>query len=442
MTQKTENSSWGLTLKGLITTGLILGMLIPAVLVQELIRERKNRQQEVIAEVSSKWAGAQTISGPYLSIPYTFEEKRKNGETYSEERILTLLPETLNTNGKILPHTKRRSIFEVALYKGSLNLNGHFNINKNLAGIGETIHWERARLCLEVSDIRGIESQTVAALANKKVPFESGINFSAFPNARGISLAINLLEITDNTPFYFDIPLQLKGSEYFKMLPLGKTTTLNLTSPWPSPSFIGNFLPEYSLNQKGFAAKWKVLHFNRDFPQIWKNTHFKTEDSSFGLSLIQPTDGYAKAERTTKYAILFIGLTFGFFFLLEILLGYKVHPVQYVLTGLALVVFYTMLLSITEVSSFNVAYGISSFATISLITLYAKSLFKKWKNAFIIGGFLASLYAYIFILLQLEDSSLLAGSIGLFVLIGIAMHLSRKINWYPTPANAVSSSSE
>jgi inner membrane protein len=413
-------------------------MLIPAVLVQELIVERKNRQQEVIAEVSNKWAGAQTISGPYLSIPYTFEEKRKNGEMYSEERILTLLPETLNTDGEILPHTKRRSIFEVALYKGSLTLNGHFNINKNLAGIGETIHWERARLCLEVSDIRGIESQAVATLPGKQVPFESGINFSAFPNARGISLPVNLQEITDNTSFDFNIPLQLKGSEFFKMLPLGKTTTLNLKSNWPSPSFTGNFLPEYTLHEKGFHAKWKVLHFNRDFPQIWKNTHFKTEDSSFGLSLIQPADGYAKAERTTKYAILFIGLTFGFFFLLEILLGYKVHPIQYVLTGLALVVFYTF----TEVSSFNVAYGLSSFATISLITLYAKSLFKKWKNAFIIGGFLASLYAYIFILLQLEDSSLLAGSIGLFVLIGIAMHLSRKINWYPTPANPVSSSSE
>ncbi|MCU0387965.1 MAG: cell envelope integrity protein CreD, partial [Chitinophagaceae bacterium] len=229
----------------------------------------------------------------------------------------------------------------------------------------------------------------------------------------------------------FSIPLILKGSETFQMIPLGKTTTANLKSEWQSPSFNGNFLPEYKLDKSGFDATWSILHFNRDFPQVWKNASFKTDDFSFGLSLLQPADSYAKVLRTSKYAILFIGLTFGFFYLLEILLGHRVHPVQYVLTGLALVIFYTLLLSITEVSSFNLAYLLSSVATISLITLYSKHLFGMWKHALIIGGFLTALYGYIYILLQLEDSALLAGSIGLFILIGIAMYMSRKINWYP-----------
>jgi inner membrane protein len=442
MTQKTENTGWSLTLKGMITAGLILGMLIPAVLVQELISERKKRQQEVIHEISDKWAREQTLTGPYLTIPYTYTEKRTKGEDYTEERLLTILPETLHTEGEMLPHTKRRSIFEVALYKTSLEQKGHFLIPKSIAGPGETIHWERARLCLGVSDIRGIESQPSGTLRSQPISFESGIDISAFPEARGVSIPVAIIETDFDTPLDFSIPMQLKGSENFKMLPLGKTTTVRLVSTWTSPSFSGNFLPEFELSEKGFDARWKVLHFNRDFPQVWKNTHYKTDDFSFGLSLIQPADSYAKTERTAKYAILFIGLTFGFFYLLEIILGFRVHPIQYILTGLALVVFYTLLLSITEVSDFNFAYAISSVGTIGMITLYSKHLFQLWKNALIIGGFLTALYTYIFILLQLEDSALLAGSIGLFVLIGIAMHLSRKINWYPTTHTNVAVAAE
>jgi len=442
MIQKTENTAWGLTLKGLITAGLILGMLIPAVLVRELISERKLRQQEVIHEISDKWARAQTLSGPYLTIPYTVVEKRNKAEDFTEERLLTILPEALHTEGKMVPHTKRRSIFEVALYTTMLEQKGYFLIPKNLAAPGETIHWDRARLCLGVTDIRGIESQPTGSLRGQPISFASGIDLSAFPEARGVSLPVTITEADFEKNITFSIPMQLKGSENFKLLPLGKTTTVRLTSTWPSPSFTGNFLPEYKLNEQGFDARWKVLHFNRDFPQVWKNTHFKTEDFYFGLSLIQPADGYAKTERTAKYAILFIGLTFGFFYLLEIILGYKVHPVQYVLTGLALVVFYTLLLSITEISGFNLAYVVSAVGTIGLITLYSKHLFSLWKNAWIIGGFLTALYAYIYVLLQLEDSALLAGSIGLFVLIGIAMHLSRKINWYPNAPSTGPSSAE
>ncbi|HSK13224.1 MAG TPA: cell envelope integrity protein CreD [Phnomibacter sp.] len=431
MTHKNSTTTWNLTLKGIITAGLIIAMLIPAVLVQELIEERKARQHEVINEVSDKWARSQTLTGPFITVPYTYEEKRSDGNVFAEERLLTILPETLHVAGEMTPHFKRRSIFEVALYKSDLELTGNFLLDKKVAGAGETMHWERARLCIGVSDIRGIEKQPTGTLADRPLEFESGIATSAFEGVRGASAPADLSRIEGPTTLAFSIPLQLKGSEMFKMLPLGKTTTADISSAWTSPSFTGNFLPEYELNEKGFSAQWNVLHFNRDFPQVWKHTTYKADDFSFGLSLLQPADSYAKTLRTAKYAILFIGLTFGFFYLLEIILGHRVHPVQYVLTGLALVVFYTLLLSISEVSSFNVAYPLSAMATIMLITTYSRHLFGAWKNALMIGAFLTALYGYIFILLQLEDSALLAGSIGLFVLVAIAMHLSRKIDWYP-----------
>jgi inner membrane protein len=228
----------------------------------------------------------------------------------------------------------------------------------------------------------------------------------------------------------FEVPVKLRGSESLQFTPIGKTTTVHLTSTWPSPSFTGKFLPDNTVNKDGFDAKWNVLHFNRDFPQVWKNQSFKAEESSFGFSLLQPTDHYAKTMRSVKYAILFIGLTFGFFFLLEALQGHRVHPVQYILTGIALVVFYLLLLSMGEIINFNAAYAIAAGATTGLITAYGRHLFASWKNACILGGFLGSLYTFIYFLIQLEDTSLLAGSIGLFVLVAFAMYLSRKIKWY------------
>lgn len=431
MTQQTTPTTGNLTLKGLITAGLIVAMLVPALLVQALIEERKGRQNEITKEVSDKWARSQTLTGPFITVPYTVQEKKVKDEWIAEERIMTLLPETLHITGDITPQFKRRSIFEVALYKTNMQLTGQFVIDKGHSLAGETIHWDRAKLCLGVTDIRGIETQPSGTLSGNLLPFESGISESAFDGIRGASAAIDLSRVDKTTPLEFTLPLSLKGSESLQLIPLGKTTTAEISSPWNSPSFTGNFLPEYKLDDKGFAAKWNVLHFNRDFPQVWKNTTYKVNDFSFGLSLIQPADSYAKTLRTSKYAILFIGLTFGFFYLLEIILGHRVHPVQYILTGLALVVFYTLLLSIAEVSSFNLAYASSAIATIGLITVYSRHLFGVWKNAFLIGAFLLALYGYIFILLQLEDSALLAGSIGLFILVAIAMYLSRKINWYP-----------
>ena len=207
---------------------------------------------------------------------------------------------------------------------------------------------------------------------------------------------------------------------------------VTINSPWPNPSFDGTVLPDQrDITASGFAAKWR---FNKaNMPLVNKLGKGKESDEklAFGVSMIQPSDQYAKTNRSVKYAILFIGLSFAMFFITELVQTKRVHPVQYVLIGLALVIFYTLLLSIGEFTGFNIAYGIASVATVAMVGLYAIQLFKSTSIGALLGGFLGMLYGYIYVLIQLEDTALLAGSIGLFVLLAVAMHFSRKVKWYP-----------
>ncbi len=416
-------------IKGLVTGFLILAMIIPSVYVMNLVSERQTYQQEVIKEVSDKWSNAQIISGPFLVVPYTQTEINEKKEMVSQESTLILLPEQLSIDGQMEPVEKRRGIYKVALYRTELNLHGHFVPGTVKPVAGQNIHWERAKLCMGITDSRGIEKQLTGTINGETIPFDAGLPANTLAEKGAFA---NLPMASDNIPdtIGFQLPLYVRGSQQLQVLPLGKTTSFHLQSPWPSPSFSGKFLPDYSLSKTGFDAKWEVLHFNRDFPQVWMGTAYKANDYAFGLSLVQPVDNYDKTLRSVKYAILFVGLTFGFFFLFELLMGYRVHPVQYVLVGLALVIFFTLLLSISEFLGFNAAYGLSALATLTLITLYAKNLFATWKHAAMAGGFVGLLYAYIFTLIQLEDTALLAGSVGLFVLVALAMYFSRKINWY------------
>lgn len=431
MIQISNKHGFNLTLKGFLTAGLILALMIPAIFVMNLVEERKARQQEVIEEVSSKWAYRQNLTGPYLSVPYTQTLTDAAKNTTTVEKTLIILPEELNIDGKLEPQFKKRGIYKVALYRAGIRFNGNFILKNTPTSSNETIRWDEARLCLGVSDTRGIEAQPTGTFEGNQVRFEAGVPTKLLA-ASGASFPVNLANRPKDSLLSFNIPLEIRGSEHLMVVPTGKVTTTNLQSTWQSPSFQGKFLPDYKLDKAGFNASWKVLHFNRDFPQEWKNQTYPAEDYAFGVSLIQPTDNYAKTLRSVKYAIMFIGLTFGFFFLLEALQGHRVHPVQYLLTGLALIIFYTLLLSFSELIAFNYAYALATAATVGLITWYGRHLFKTWKNTLILGGFLGSLYAFMFVLIQLEDTSLLAGSIGLFVLIALAMHMSRKVNWYGT----------
>jgi inner membrane protein len=246
----------------------------------------------------------------------------------------------------------------------------------------------------------------------------------------GISSAVQIYD-EGKGKYNFHFESNLKGSESLNIVPVGKTTKVMLNSNWGNPSFIGAFLPDKRVvNEKGFSASWKVLHLNRDFPQQWTGNAPETmTQSSFGVNLITPNDNYQQSSRSVKYAILIIALVFMAFFFIEILNNKRVHPFNYILIGLALCIFYTLLLSISEFLIFNISYLIASFLTICLVFLYSKSIFQNTQLSGLVALVMLTLYGFIFVIIQLEDTALLIGSIGLFAILSITMYISRRINW-------------
>ncbi len=423
-----------LTIKGLIVFVMVLLLQIPMFFIHNLVRERLDREQEVQDEVSSKWAGSQRVTGPILMIPYKKDEiKNKAGVvTGYTKSTVCILPEELSIAGNMDPHTRHRSIFDVTVYQADLNFSGFFQpVDWNALNISPSdLYLNEAQVFFGLSDFRGIEEQLKIKWNDAEYELITGSPY--FEDMNGLAAHIKLEPGALNAKQEFSIHLNVKGSENLLFTPIGKTNHTRITSPWINPSFTGNFLPNNpaDISEQGFNADWKILYLNRNYPQIWKDRTYSVYDSEYGVKLLQSTDSYAKTERSVKYAILFISLTFALYFFIEILQKRKVHPLQYFLVGLALCVFYTLLLSFGEYLGFNYAYLIAATATVILIALYTKSAFRKWTIGGAFGLVLGALYAFIFILIQLQDRALLFGSIGLFVLLAVAMYYSRKIDWY------------
>jgi inner membrane protein len=227
------------------------------------------------------------------------------------------------------------------------------------------------------------------------------------------------------------IDISLKGSRNLDFVPVGKTTAVSLKSSWPDPSFDGEFLPDNrEITAEGFTASWKVLHFNRPFSQQWTEREQPLDGANFGVTLLMPVDQYQKSMRTAKYSILIILLTFIALFLVEITQKIRIHPFQYILVGAALTIYYTLLLSISEQLGYNAAYGIASVATVVLISLYAVTFLRTAKLAIVFTSLLTLFYGFIFVIILQQDFSLLIGSVGLFITIGVLMYFSRKVDWY------------
>ncbi|MEO8116176.1 MAG: cell envelope integrity protein CreD [Bacteroidota bacterium] len=451
-------SSNNYLLKGFITGFLILLMMIPTIFIDNLVTERQNLQQEVVREVSSKWASAQTLSGPFLVVPYNYSVTNNDGKIVPAKKNIIMLPENLHVVGNITPEERKRSIYTVLLYKSDLNFKGNFNINITEDIIPENLDFKTARICFSLSDFKGIEEEMLLQFNGETVHFSPGLPVADFGKT-GLSAPVQFDSSLLNAPITFELNMKLKGSSQLHFMPLSANSSYQLTSAWPHPSFDGNTLPDkHSVSENGFSANWDFNQANLPFGTVMSEndiTKFETpqnnqvqydtpqrnadkneevqNDLSFGVSLVQPADQYDQTLRCVKYAILIIGLSFAFFFIIEIMQKKPFHPVQYVLVGIALVIFYSLLLSLSEYILFDYAYLIAALATVLLISLYVKAHFKSWKTAGIFFGLLSCLYACIFILIRLVDTALIVGSIGLFVILAIVMFASRKINWYGNP---------
>lgn len=424
------SSSNKILIKGIITGVLILVMLIPTIFLTTLVTERKQRQTEIVHEVSGKWGYAQTITGPYLYIPYTIKEKDVNGKIVLVQKQLFIFPDSINLTGEIFPEQRLRSIYSVLLYKSVLNSTGNFNFQIPKDVDPALLQWSDAKVCIGINDFKGIEEKIVINFNNHIYTLAPGLPTNMI-DQHGLSSSINLSTADIDKPIAFNMELKINGSEQLHFIPLSGNSSYTLHSIWPNPSFDGNTLPKQrTVTDKGFTAKWYFNAANLPFDNIVKEFDFDKANIAFGVSMLQPADQYAKTMRSVKYAILVIGLSFCLFFIIELMQKKPLHPIQYILVGIALVIFYTLLLSISEFILFNYAYGIASFGTILLITLYAKSHFNSLKTAALFATVLMALYGFIFVLIQLEDTALLVGSIGLFIVLALVMYASRKINWY------------
>lgn len=447
-----------LLVKALIIGILVLILQIPAYYVREVIEEREQRQREAITEVSSKWAGRQILSGPVLVLPYWQAAPDSTVKRPRTREYAYFLPDELTINAFVTPQEKHRGIYKVMLYSSDIKMSGSFSEpalgRLNIAP--EDVIWNEATVKLPLSDNKGLNEEIRLQLNDSAV-------MMAPQTAEDPSIANALqgdLKVTgpaDLKQLRFSSSFTINGSQQIAFTPVGRTTTVTMKSPWPHPSFTGDVLPQSSeVNQKGFSASWKSVFHKRSFPQQWKGDaysisnyvhpattsyDYRTTDAvvasrnnnintaSFGADLFVPVNGYQKTMRSIKYAALVILLTFASFFLIETTNKRSVHPFQYGLIGLALVLFYTLLLSFSEYIGFNVSYAIASVGTIGLISWFVRSLLASSRLATFLSTILVLLYVYVFTILQLQDYSLLLGSIGLFITLAIIMHYSRKIQW-------------
>ena len=415
---------------------IALLLFIPTSMIKDLIRERENTQRNAIQEISSKWGEVQTVSGPYVSVPYYKNVKQYSTKDSAYKLIkvkeyIHFLPTLLNVNGEIFPERRYRGIYEIVVYNSKLNISGEYN-DIDFLDLDiplEDIQFEKAFITVGISDLRGIEKQVELNWNQDKSSFNPGTITHDILES-GINAPIRIAK-NDSSNYKFSLDFDLKGSQMLYFIPVGEVTDVNIASSWANPSFNGAFLPDNrTVSDSGFTANWNILHLNRNFPQQWIGSLQRIDYSAFGIDLLLPVDSYLKSMRSIKYAILFIGFTFLVFFFVEVLNKVFIHPVQYVLVGIALVVFYTLLLSISEHLTYNLAFLVSAVATLLLIIGYVKAILKSNMLTFLIGGILSVLYTFIFVIIQLQDYALLIGSIGIFIILSLVMYFSRKIDWY------------
>lgn len=419
------------SVKMIVVSGLAILLLIPSFLIQEIIQERVTLGEKVKKELYSQWGGKQVVAGPVLNVPYTVTEPGENNQLTSERHgVAHFLPEALKTEGVLFPETRKRGIYEVVVYEGKLKLKGSFTMPdvSQLELQNARYSWNTAYFTIGVSDMRGIKNLPELVINGQKCKVEPGVADTDLFQS-GITVKANTIDLKQS--FNYEIELVLNGSEDLSIEALGKTSEVSMKSEWAQPSFTGGFLPSNrQVTAKGFTADWLVTHLNRNFPQQWVDKKYNIHEAKLGVELLIPIDNYQKSMRSVKYAILFIALNFIIFLFIEIRSKFRIHPFQYSLVAFALLIFYALLTSIGEQIGFNLAYLVSAIAVTLLISWYTFTILRNVQMVTWVAALQTGLYLFLFAILQLQDYALLAGSIGLFVILAIVMRASQQIKWY------------
>jgi inner membrane protein len=431
---------------------LVFLVAIPLALVWLMSSERQGRAQAVQAEIARDWGRDQRIAGPFIVVPYTVKTKTidptlKQQVEVETEKYAVFLPDTLNANATVTTEVRHRSIFDVTVYKSEIELEGVFpalNARPLDQDVG-TVRWQDAILSLGVSDVTGVKNAVKLVTGDgKTIPFEPSVGAKLATGAYFPGIHATLGDAaagTDaggafqpGTPLKYRVSLVLNGSSSLKFTPAGRETSVTVRSTWPHPSFTG-FLPaSRTITSQGFTATWQVPHLARSVPQVWTDDpqrlvldRFASAD--LGVNLYIPMDFYSLVDRALKYGFMFIAAVFGGVFVMELLSGARVHPIQYIFVGLAVVIFYVLLLSLSEHVGFLPAYVLASTATGSMVSVYVGTALRSFRKGAAMAAVFAILYGLLYLILQLEDYALLAGALTGFVLLTATMFATLRVNW-------------
>lgn len=430
----------------LILIGVVaVGLMVPLALINNLVNERSTYRQQVEAEIADTWSGRQVIIGPVFGLPYqvrrseqVWDEKLK---AYREQVVESwhtqyAVPEQLSIVSDVPTEERSRGIYSVPVYTADISLQGRFggfSLDNAASQSGDIVAIGNTFMLLSVSDLRGLGGSPTLNWEGEQLQFTPGTQVSGLTS--GMHAVLPDFTDDNNAAAEFDIHFQMRGSQALQIAATGNQTSVSMQSPWPHPKFFGDFLPiTRDINKEGFNAKWEVSAFSTDaldkFQQCQRGDCYALTGSAFGVEFVQPVDVYTKTERAVKYGILFIVLTFAAFFLIELMAGLRLHPVQYGLVGGALAMFYLLLLSLSEHLPFIHAYLIANIGCCGLLGVYLQnamhSAVKGWGYALSVS----LLYWMLYAILRSEDFALLMGCLLLFAALAAVMLLTRKVDWY------------
>lgn len=410
-------------------------VLAPVQMLRGLIEERARSRQEAVASVARGWGGEQLVGGPILAIPVTLAPGGDRAPTADIDWFV--LPEslTLESELKVLDERRKLGVYEVPVYVANVHTEATFNIESRIAELmhsqsAAVVHLDRARIIVPVADSRGLRAIHLNGAGVADRPFEPEPDFAI----KALSIPLRPDAQIEKGAHRFDLTLQLAGTHSLSFIPTSRATSVGLSGNWADPGFTRGFLPiERGVSNGRFSARWQVLDLNRSFGSSWFGSSVVApamEESAFGVELVQPVDLYLQAERSVKYAGLFIALSLLTLFVWEHLARRPLHPIQYGLMALALSVFYLLLLALAEHVGFTVAYVCAAVALCGLLGVYLAGAFNSAKSGSGAGAVFAGVYALLYLLVTSEDYSLLAGSIAVFALLATAMVLTRRLDWY------------
>lgn len=425
--------------KIILIGALCICFIAPLSMVRSIIAEREHRSSSVKRELISSWGGNTEIAGPYLTVPVYRQETvyQSDGSKRIEQtkKLLLVFPELLDARIDAKSETRSRGIYIAPLYLADLQLQGHFKLN----GIEDQIKegefaWDEAKLVLHLGRLRGIREVQEARARGVNLSFEPATELSEHWGD-AIAAPLDLSDLDKNGgSFPYSIRSKMGGGGEISMIPVAQNSSAEIISDWSSPSFQGSPLPDTrDYSEEGFHATWKISHLGRNLPkQVFLGEFYETASatSSFGVHFFQEDDPYPKNQRSVKYAWLFLIVPFITFFLFEVIRKTPIHPVQYLLAGSADMVFYLLLVSISEQIPFLAAYLVSSAAIILLLGAYGSTVLGGRRSGALLATILAVAYGYLYFVLQSEDYALLLGSLGLFLVLAALMYLTRNVSWY------------